>query len=107
MLPSIPAIIKWFRTTMQQFADRFSDPFLKRAFPLLVYSAPSIPVAVHLVRHAYGINRALQWPVGGALEFARSIEKRYKDLGGTVHYRSRVETILVDKDKAVGGKLAD
>jgi phytoene dehydrogenase-like protein len=107
MLPSIPATIKWFRTTMQQFAERFSDPFLKRAFPLLVYSAPSVPVAMHLVRHAYGINMALQWPVGGALEFARSIEKRYKDLGGTVHYRSRVEKILVDKDKAVGVKLAD
>lgn len=107
MLPSIRSTIKWFRSTMQQFSQRFSDPFLKRAFPLLVYSNPSVPVALHLIRHAYGLNQALQWPIGGAGEFANSIEGRYKDLGGTIHYRSPVEKILVEKDKAVGVKLAD
>ncbi len=107
MLPSMPAAVKWFRLTMQQFAERFSNPFLKRAFPLLVYSAPSTPVAPHLMRHAYGINKALQWPVGGALEFAKSIEKRYGDLGGAIHYRQKVEKILVENDKAVGIKLTN
>ncbi|RPJ11160.1 MAG: NAD(P)/FAD-dependent oxidoreductase [Deltaproteobacteria bacterium] len=107
MLPSIPASMKWFRITMQQFAERFIDPFLRRAFPLLVYSAPSTPMAPHLMRHAYGINNALQWPVGGALEFARSIEKRYKDLGGKIHYRQKVEGILVENGKAAGIKVAD
>lgn len=107
MLPSMLASMKWFRLTMQRFGERFSDPFLKEAFPLLVYSLPSTPVAVHLMRHAYGINGGLQWPVGGALEFARSIEKRYKGVSGTIHYGHKVEKILVENDKAVGVRLAD
>ncbi len=92
---------------MQQFAQRFSDPFLKKAFSLLVYSAPFTPVAPHLMRHAYALNKALQWPVGGALEFARSIEKRYKELGGEVHYGQKVEKIRVENDRAVGVRTAD
>ena len=35
------------------------------------------------------------------------MEKRYLDLGGTVHYRSKVEKIIVENNKAVGVKLAD
>ena len=49
----------------------------------------------------------IQWPVGGAAEFAKSIERRYLALGGKVHYNSKVEKILVENDKAVGIKLAD
>ncbi|HSB06002.1 MAG TPA: NAD(P)/FAD-dependent oxidoreductase [Thermodesulfobacteriota bacterium] len=106
-LPSVPTSMKWFRMTMHKFAGRFFDPFLRRAFSLLVYSMPSIPVAPHLMRHAYGISKALQWPVGGAFEFARSIEKRYSDLGGKIHYHQKVEKVLVENDKAVGIKVAD
>jgi phytoene dehydrogenase-like protein len=53
------------------------------------------------------MNGDIQWPVGGADEFARSIERRYLALGGKVHYRSKVEKILVEDDRAVGIKLAD
>jgi len=107
IITSRPSSFKWFGTTMRQFAERFSDPFLRKAFPLLVYSAPDVPMFLHLTRHAYGMNDVLQWPVGGALELARSIEQRYKSLGGAVHYRSKVVKILVENDKAVGVQLAD
>ncbi len=33
----VPAMLsagKWFKVSMQQYADRFTDPFLKKAFPL-------------------------------------------------------------------------
>jgi phytoene dehydrogenase-like protein len=107
ILPSVVKRARWFRPTMAAFGRRFSDPFLRRAFPLLVYSAPEIPLLIHLVRHAYGLNGALQWPVGGALRFALSIEKRYKSLGGDIVYNARVERILVENGRAVGVRLAD
>jgi phytoene dehydrogenase-like protein len=47
------------------------------------------------------------FPEGGSLEFARAIESRYLDLGGEMHYRSRVEQILVEDDRAVGVRLVD
>jgi phytoene dehydrogenase-like protein len=106
-VPAMLARLKWFTPTMRKFGARFSDPFLKAAFPLLVYSMPDAPLLIHLARHAYGRNGALQWPVGGALRFALSIEKHYKALGGEIHYDSQVERILVENDKAVGVKLAD
>jgi phytoene dehydrogenase-like protein len=47
------------------------------------------------------------YPIGGSLEFARAIERRYCDLGGEVHYKARVEKILVEADRAVGVRLTD
>lgn len=47
------------------------------------------------------------WPEGGSLALARSIESRYMELGGKIHYGARVEEILVEKDHAVGVRLAN
>ncbi len=107
MLPGAIGALKWLRPTMQQYAQRFSDPFLRQAFPLLEYSWPEAPLMLHLAKHAYGYMGGVRWPVGGALDFARSIEKRYKDLGGEVHYQQRVEKILTEDGRAVGVKLTD
>jgi len=51
---------------------------------------------MHLAKHAYSLNRDIAWPVGGSLPFARSIEKRYKELGGKVNYRQKFEGKYVD-----------
>jgi phytoene dehydrogenase-like protein len=106
-LPWIAGRLSWLTPTMEKFGRRFTDPFLRRAFPLLIYSMPEISLMVHLIRHAYGANDAVQWPVGGALRFAVSIEKRYKELHGEIEYNARVEKILVENGRAVGIKLAD
>jgi phytoene dehydrogenase-like protein len=51
-MASRPSMFKYFTLTMKKFAQKFSDPFLRRAFPLLVYSAPDTPMFLHLARHA-------------------------------------------------------
>jgi phytoene dehydrogenase-like protein len=107
IFPSMLSIRKWMKLNMRDFAQRFSDPFLRKAFALLIYSDPNSPLFFHLLRHAGGLNGNIQWPVGGAAEFAKSIEKRYLEVGGKVHYSSRVEKILVENRKAVGVKLTD
>jgi len=64
-----------------------------------------MPAAAHVQDAGY--------PIGGSLEFAKAIERRYLDLGGEMHYRSRVEKILVEDDpagrgdRAIGIRLAD
>lgn len=107
MVPSLLPLLKWFKPTMEQFAGRFSDGFLRRAFPLLEYSIRDIPLFLHLVKHSYGRNGALAWPVGGSLPFARSIEDRYKGLGGEIHYRQKVTEVLTEGGRAVGVRLED
>jgi phytoene dehydrogenase-like protein len=47
------------------------------------------------------------YPIGGSLPFSKSIEKRYRDLGGEIYYDARVEKITVENNKAVGVELTD
>ena len=105
--PSMLAMQKWMKPTMAQFGERFSDPFLKRAFPVLVYSFDFVPVLVHLSRHGQGLRGELKWPIGGALPFALSMADRYKSLGGRIHFRSKVSKILTENGRAVGIRLED
>jgi phytoene dehydrogenase-like protein len=110
MLKKLPAMLsmrKWTKMNLRSYAEQFSDPFLKKAFALLMYSNPEAPTFLHLIWQAGGLSGDIQWPVGGAGELARSIERRYLSLGGKVHCNSRVAKILVENDKAVGIKLVD
>ena len=102
-----PSLLNWMKMNMRTYAERFSNPFLRKAFAELIYSNPAAPLFFHFLRHAGGLSGDIQWPVGGAGEFAKSIERRYLALEGKVHYRSRVEKILVENDSAVGIRLAD
>jgi phytoene dehydrogenase-like protein len=92
---------------MQDYAARFNDPFLREVFPFVIEDIPDMPMTGVLTLLAYLNNKNNGWPMGGSLAFARSIEKRYRDLGGQVQYKSRVEKILVDADRAVGVRLSD
>jgi phytoene dehydrogenase-like protein len=41
------------------------------------------------------------------LEFARGIERRYRELGGNIFYKSKVEEIIVSNNRATGIRLSD
>jgi len=106
MLPFLRLMSKWKRISVQEYAQRFSDPFLRDAFPL-VADLPDFPMAGLLMMLAWMHRKSAGYPVGGSLEFSRSIERRYLDLGGQIHYRAPVAEILVERDQAVGVRLAD
>jgi phytoene dehydrogenase-like protein len=102
-----PPLMKWARISLQQFANSFKDPFLRKAFPTVLYDFQNVPMIILLNFLAWMHKRDLGWPVGGSLEFSDAIAARYQELGGTFHYKSRVTTILVEDEKAVGVVLAD
>ncbi len=104
MMPFVPALAKWALTSCAQFAQRFKDPFLRRAVPQM-FSWEEAPVMMGMMLLAYMQTGNAGFPVGGSLEFARAIEKRYTDLGGEIYYDSQVEKILVEDDRAVGVRL--
>jgi phytoene dehydrogenase-like protein len=107
MLRHAPALIKWSNVTLKQFGERFSDPFLRRAFPLIQYDFDGIPMVVLLNFLAGMHNGDLGYPTGGSLAFSKAIATRYEALGGSIHYKSRVDDILVENDRAVGIVTAD
>jgi phytoene dehydrogenase-like protein len=106
MLPFLRVMRKWKRIPIQDFAQRFSDPFLRQAFAL-TFDSPHFPMMGVLMTLAWMHNKSAGYPIGGSLEFSRAIEQRYLNLGGQIHYRSPVSKILVEKHQAVGLRLAD
>jgi phytoene dehydrogenase-like protein len=83
------------------FAGRFSDPLLKEAIPR-IFGGPDISMVALIVTLALFHKKAGGYPVGGSLEFARKIEKRFLDLGGIIHYGKTVEKIHTEKNLATG-----
>ena len=106
VLPFALPLAKWGRISAQEFARRFRDPFLQQAV-VQMFGWPEIPVMAGLSLLAYMHKQNAGFPVGGSLEFARAIERRYLELGGEIHYKANVERILVEADRAVGVRLYD
>ncbi len=96
---------KWMKTTAIEFAKRFKDPVLREA--LQEMWIPEFSMFFMLFTFAYLHNRNAGYPIGGSLPMSLALAKRYTNLGGVIHYNSRVEKILVENDTAVGVRLAD
>jgi phytoene dehydrogenase-like protein len=50
-------------------------------------------------------KKSAGFPIGGSLKFARLIEKKYLELGGRIHYKSRVKKIIIKDNAAKGVRL--
>ncbi len=99
-------IFKRFAGSLTDFAARFHSPALRWFFES-INPIPDMPAMTLLMMLSTQHRREAGWPEGGSLGLARSIEKRYRDLGGAIRYGARVRKILVRDGRAVGVRLAD
>jgi phytoene dehydrogenase-like protein len=107
MIPLLPYIRKFVKITLQEYANKFTDPFLRKAFATIQYDIPDVPMLIPLIFLATLNGKDGGWPIGGSMALARNMEKRYLELGGEIHYNSKVTKILTANNQAVGIKLAD
>jgi phytoene dehydrogenase-like protein len=105
ILPIMPAFKKWRKISIRDFAARFNNPLLRETF--LLISLPEFSIFSIFLTLAWMHTKSAGYPLGGSLEFSRSIERRYLNIGGEVRYNSRVVKILVENNHAVGIKLED
>lgn len=94
------------KMTISDYAKKFSNSALREGFEGIMNMDDFSLFALVLLlswQHA----RVAGYPVGGSLEFAQAVEKKYASLDGTVRYSARVEKILVKKNRAVGIRLDD
>lgn len=103
MMPFLELLQKWSKPSVHDFAARFKNPYLRRILP----SALGGSLLWTIMALGWQHSKSAGYPIGGALAFVDSIEKRYRALGGELYCKSRVEKILVENNKAVGVKLAD
>jgi len=103
--PVLGDFSRYSRMTIRELAQRFTNPLLRQAWGLAWL--PDFSALFILMTLAWMHKRQAGYIIGGSMKLSRAIEKRYLDLGGVVSYKSRVEGILVEDNKAVGVKLAD
>lgn len=95
------------RLTLETYAQRFRTPFLRQAFARIIYDWPKQSMFMALSFLA-GLDKGdLGWPMGGSGAFARSIEHRFKQLGGRITYQTLVSSVIVENNRAVGVRLAE
>jgi len=109
--PMMSLMRKYQGVSLQSWLSRVSNPLLREAIRVTI-DAPSWPMPDYPMA-AYGIALASMMfgnastPIGGSQSLVFAIARRYEALGGTFHYRSRVEKVLVENGQAVGVRLAD
>ena len=91
---------KWSRISIQEYADRCKNILLKKTFELMF--VPEMTILFLIMTLAWMHKKSAGYPIGGSLEFARLIEKRYLELGGKINYNSKVEKIIVENNSAKG-----
>ncbi|WJY27127.1 phytoene desaturase family protein [Sporosarcina trichiuri] len=65
------------------------------------YSGPSLYTMIPMIEFLYGV-----WFIkGGMYTMAQSLERLFKELGGTVHYNSSVDEILIEDGMATGIRI--
>ncbi|MBN1693739.1 MAG: NAD(P)/FAD-dependent oxidoreductase [Dehalococcoidales bacterium] len=106
MLPMLMTMKKWMKVTAGEFFKRCKNPYLHQAITS-AFGSDQWPMMMVFWILGYQHAKAAGYVLGGALEFVRFLEERYRALGGEIHLKSRVAKILVENDKAVGIKLAD
>ncbi len=100
MLPFMRQLKKWSGMSIQQYADRCNDPLLKKTFESMFM--PETNMLFLIMTIVWMHKKSAGFPIGGSLELARQIEKRYLELGGKISYKSKVAKISVKNDVATG-----
>ncbi len=104
--PALMALFGKYAMTTAELAARFKNPTLRKLFQHAL-SWHQLSVIIPLWTLSVMGSGKAAYSVGGSIPFVRSIEERYRGLGGTLSLGIPVETILVENDAAVGVRLAD
>ena len=105
MAPFMGDFKKWGKMSMKEFAGRFQNPLLRESW--LLFWPPEFSSVFLLMTLGWLHSKNAGYVIGGSLELALNMEKRYYELGGKICYKSGVEKILVENGRAVGIKLTN
>jgi phytoene dehydrogenase-like protein len=110
ILPLLGTFRKYGKVTIQEFADRFHDPFLREAVRMFIdgpgWPMPGFPM-VGLAGFLKSAVTEAGAPAGGSQPVAFTIAERFRQLGGDLRQKTRVAGLLVENDRALGVRLVD
>jgi phytoene dehydrogenase-like protein len=92
------------KMTAEEYGSRFSHPLLKSFFGGGDFGRMSVMTLLFTLAWMTAQNAG--YPIGGSQAVIRSIAERFANLGGRMRFGAKVESILVDRNAAVGVRLA-
>ncbi|MBN1561913.1 NAD(P)/FAD-dependent oxidoreductase [candidate division KSB1 bacterium] len=110
ILPLLGTFRKYGKQTIQEFAQRFKDPFLRHVVRFFIDSPGWPMLRFPMVALAGFMNSAVRQagaPLGGSRHVVTRMADFYKQLDGEIVYKSRVKDVIVENDQAVGVRLED
>ncbi len=102
-MPYIKVFKKWVKIPASEFAKKCKNPLLEKTFKFMF--VPQMSVLFLIMTLVWMHKKSAGYPIGGSLKFARLIEKKYLELGGKIHYKSRVDKIITKNNTAKGIRL--
>ncbi len=105
MLPMLKIMGRFSRISIKEYMEQLAGPFLKEALSLIMPGGYSMISLISTLASLH--SKDAGFPKGGSKVFARSLEKRFLELGGKINYKAAVEEILVEDNQAVGLLLKD
>lgn len=96
MIPQLPVLLsmkKWHGLSAKQYSKQFKNPLLQK----IVKNFLS-PILFEIFVLSEMDRKNSGFPVAGALEFSKMIEKRFLELGGKIFYNKKVVDINISPD---------
>ncbi len=107
ILPLMGTIRKYGKLTIQEFSQKFNDPFLRNAVRFLIDS-PGWPMPHSSMVNLSGRSKSeTSVPLGGSQRVIFKIAEYCQKLGCDIHYKSRVKDMIIADNRAVGVRLED
>lgn len=110
IIPLIGTMGKYNKVTLQQFAARFKNPFLREAIRFVV-DPPGWPMKEFPMVALAGFMRTgvtgAGAPLGGSQQVVFHMADLFKQTGGELHLKSRVKKLIMEDNRVKGIELED
>ncbi|MCR5205769.1 MAG: NAD(P)/FAD-dependent oxidoreductase [Lachnospiraceae bacterium] len=105
-MKDFPKVMKEFgKISLEDYSKRFKSPLLQKL--MCDYLPKSYCAYSFLVSYATMADGNGNIPMGASLQMSLRMEKKFKELGGVIHYGCGVNKINIEKKMATGIELED
>ena len=105
-LPMLPVILRWKNLPITTYLARYKNDFLREALRSIA-SNEHMSALVLVMVLAFRTRSNCGFVAGGSWDFAMAIADRYARLRGTVRYKARATSVIVENNRAIGVRCDD
>ena len=100
-IPIVPIVMRWKNLSLGDYLKRYKNDFLRKTLRVITGSEEMSALVLPMVL-AFRSRKDTGFVAGGSWDFAMAIADRYEKLGGVFRYNTKVTSIQLENDRAVG-----